>query len=99
MMNAKNHERRQGIIEKAERHWGNALGMTREEVHEKQLVYPGMFAMGKHGLGMVCFPMMVGSCILCFTLAGIFLLREKVRPLQLAALAMCLSGLTGLAMR
>ena len=63
------------------------------------LFYPGMFAMGKHGLGMVCFPMMVGSCILCFTLAGIFLLREKVRPLQLAALAMCLSGLTGLAMR
>ena len=40
MTNAKNHESRQGIIEKAERHWGNALGMTREEVHEKQLVYP-----------------------------------------------------------
>ena len=40
MTNAKNHESRQGIIEKAERHWGNALGMTREEIHEKQLVYP-----------------------------------------------------------
>ena len=40
MTNAKNNECRQRIIEKAERHWGNALGMTPEEVREKQLVYP-----------------------------------------------------------
>ena len=40
LTDAKKHESRQGIIEKAERHWGNALGMTQEEVHEKQLVYP-----------------------------------------------------------
>ena len=40
MTDAKKHESRQRIIEKAERHWGNALGMTPEEVHEKQLVYP-----------------------------------------------------------
>ena len=40
MTNAKKNECRQGIIERAERHWGNALGMTRDEVREKQLVYP-----------------------------------------------------------
>ena len=40
MTNAKKNECRQRIIEKAERHWGNALGMTPEEVREKQLVYP-----------------------------------------------------------
>ena len=40
LTNAKNHESRQRIIEKAERHWGNALGMAQEEIHEKQLVYP-----------------------------------------------------------
>ena len=40
MTNAKKNECRQRIIEKAERHWGNALGMTLEEVREKQLVYP-----------------------------------------------------------
>ena len=39
MTNAKKNECRQGIIERAERHWGNALGMTRDEVREKQLVY------------------------------------------------------------
>ena len=38
--NAKNHESRQGIIEKAERHWGNSLGMTQKDIHERQLVYP-----------------------------------------------------------
>ncbi|MBQ7206203.1 MAG: inovirus-type Gp2 protein [Lentisphaeria bacterium] len=40
LTDAKKHESRQRIIEKAERHWGNALGLTPEEVHEKQLVYP-----------------------------------------------------------
>ena len=40
LTDAKKHESRQGIIEKAERHWGNALGMSQEEVHEKQLVFP-----------------------------------------------------------
>ena len=40
MTNAKKNECRQRIIEKAERHWGNALGMTPEEVREKLLVYP-----------------------------------------------------------
>ena len=38
--NAKEHESRRRLIEKAERHWGNALGLTQEEVHAKQLVYP-----------------------------------------------------------
>ena len=40
LTNAKQHESRQRIIEKAERHWGNALGLSRETVHEKRLVYP-----------------------------------------------------------
>ena len=40
LTNAKIHESRRKIIEKAERHWGNALGMAREEVHKKQLVFP-----------------------------------------------------------
>ena len=63
------------------------------------LFYPGLFTMGKHGLGMVCFPMMVGSCILSFTLVGILILKEKIKPLQLFALIMCLSGLVFLAMK
>lgn len=63
------------------------------------LLYPGMFVMGKHGLGMLCYPMMIGSCIVSFTLSSIFLLKEKVKPLQIAALLLCISGLACLAMQ
>ena len=38
LTNAKKHESRRRIIEKAERHWGNALGLTPEEVREIGLV-------------------------------------------------------------
>ena len=40
LTNAKKNESRQGIIEKAEKFWANALGLTQQEVHEKKLVYP-----------------------------------------------------------
>lgn len=40
LTNAKKHECRDTLIKKAERHWGNALGMTPQEVHERMLVYP-----------------------------------------------------------
>lgn len=40
LTNAQKHRDRYALIEKAERHWGNALGMTQEEVHKKMLVYP-----------------------------------------------------------
>ncbi len=57
------------------------------------LSYPGMDAMAKHGLGGMAFPMMVGSCIASFTLASVFLLKEKVRPIQALALVLCITGL------
>ena len=40
LTNAQKHRDHCALIDKAERHWGNALGMTRDEVREKQLVYP-----------------------------------------------------------
>lgn len=57
------------------------------------LFYPGMNAMADAGIGGMCYPMMVGSCIISFTLSSIWLLKERVRALQLAALAVCISGL------
>ncbi len=57
------------------------------------LFYPGMFIMGREGLGMLCYPMMVGSCIVSFTLSSIFLLKEKVKAIQIAALVLCILGL------
>ncbi len=57
------------------------------------LMYPGMNAMADHGLGGMCYPMMVGSCIIAFTLSSVFLLKEKLQKLHIAALLLCFSGL------
>lgn len=57
------------------------------------LLYPGMDVMAEKGLGGMCYPMMVGSCIVSFTLSSIWLLKEKVRPIQIAALVVCIGGL------
>ncbi len=57
------------------------------------LLYPGMNAMADAGMGGMCYPMMVGSCIVSFTLSSVWILKEKVRPLQIGALAICILGL------
>ena len=57
------------------------------------LFYPGMDVMAKAGMGGMCYPMMVGSCIVSFTLTSVFILKEKVRSIQLIALGLCISGL------
>ena len=57
------------------------------------LQFPGMDIMAKAGLGGMCYPAMVGSCIVSFTLSSVFILKEKVRKIQLAALVLCILGL------
>ena len=57
------------------------------------LQFPGMDVMAKAGLGGMCYPTMVGSCIVSFTLSSVFILKEKVRKIQMAALALCILGL------
>ena len=57
------------------------------------LFYPGMNVMADKGMGGMCYPMLVGSCIVSFTLSSIWLLKEKLRPVQLAALIVCIAGL------
>ena len=57
------------------------------------LFYPGMNVMARAGMGGMCYPMMVGSCIVSFTLSSIWLLKEKISRIQLAALAVCIAGL------
>lgn len=60
------------------------------------LLYPGLDAMGRAGAGSVCYPLMVGSCIVSFSLYSILKLREKVTALQISAIVLCLIGLSGL---
>lgn len=57
------------------------------------LFYPGMNAMADAGLGGMSYPMLVGSCIVSFTLASIYILKEKTKPLQIAGLFICILGL------
>ena len=57
------------------------------------LFYPGMNVMADHGLGGMCYPMLVGSCIVSFTVSSVILLKEKVKPIQLAAIVICITGL------
>ena len=60
------------------------------------LLYPGLDAMGKAGAGAVSYPLMVGSCIVSFSLYSALRLKERISPAQLAALVLCLGGLAGL---
>lgn len=60
------------------------------------LFYPGMDAMGKAGAASICYPMMVGSCIVSFTLYAVFGLKEKLTWTQGVALIFCAIGLAGL---
>ena len=57
------------------------------------LFYPGLNIMAAAGLGNACYPILIGSCIISFTLASVFLLKERLRPLPLAALLCCLFGI------
>ena len=40
MVNGNKQKQRSSLVEKAEKHWANALGLTQQEIHEKKLVYP-----------------------------------------------------------
>lgn len=57
------------------------------------LQYPGMDTLARCGVGSLSYPLMVGSCLVGFSIYSIFILREKNSPLQFAALGSCLAGI------
>ena len=57
------------------------------------LMYPGLDAMANAGAGAISYPMMVGSCIIGFSLYSIVVLKEKVSKLQILGMLFCLGGL------
>ena len=57
------------------------------------LFYPGIDILAKAGAGAVSYPLMVGSCIVSFTLYAMLVLKERAGRIQIAALALCLLGL------
>jgi len=57
------------------------------------LLYPGMDALGRAGAGALCWPILVGSCVVAFTAYSATVLKEKTTRLHLLAVAACLVGL------
>jgi len=58
--------------------------------------YPGMDAMARAGAGSISYPLMVGSCIVSFSLYAIFGLKERASKKQIVAIVLCLFGLVGI---
>ena len=57
------------------------------------LLYNGMDALAKAGVGSIAYPLLVSSCIIGFFLYSTLILREKNRPIQVAAFFLCLAGI------
>ena len=57
------------------------------------LTYPGLDAMANAGAGAVSFPLMVGSCIIGFSLYSLLVLKEKAGIAQILGILLCLTGL------
>lgn len=57
------------------------------------LQYPGMDTLARCGVGSLSYPLLVGSCLVGFSLYSIFILREKNSYIQYTALGCCLAGI------
>ncbi len=60
------------------------------------LFYPGINILADAGLGNIGYPMMVGSCIVAFTLTSALILKEKISRFQVMALVICILGLVSI---
>ena len=56
------------------------------------LLFYGMDALSNAGVGAIAYPLMVCSCLICFEVISIAILREKKTILQVVALLLCLAG-------
>ena len=57
------------------------------------LLYPGMDALAKHGVGAIAYPLMVASCMVGFFLYSKLIIREKNTVLQYITLAGAVIGI------
>lgn len=60
------------------------------------LLYRGMDRLSAAGIGSVSYPLLVGSCIVAFTLYSIFILKERTGLAQYAGLVLCLVGIVAI---
>ena len=57
------------------------------------LQYNGMDTLASAGMGGIAYPLMVGSCIVGFSLYSVVVMREKNQWQQYLAFALCLGGM------
>ncbi len=60
------------------------------------LLYNGLDRVARSGAGAVGYPVLVGSCIVGFSLYSAIALKEKFRPLQLAGLLLGVAGIVSI---
>lgn len=63
------------------------------------LLYRGMDAMSEAGIGAVSYPLLIGSCIVAFSLYSILILKESVRRTQYMGLVLCLGGIVAICVK
>ncbi|MBQ9788129.1 MAG: hypothetical protein IJW31_00820 [Lentisphaeria bacterium] len=60
------------------------------------LLYRGMDSLSRAGAGAIAYPLMVCSCLICFEVIALLILREKRTLLQIIALILCMLGVVAL---
>lgn len=57
------------------------------------MLYRGLNLVAAAGAGAVSYPVLVSSCIVSFTLYSLFILKEKIKPLQFGGIGLALAGI------
>ncbi|MDR0932545.1 MAG: hypothetical protein LBM70_05930 [Victivallales bacterium] len=57
------------------------------------LMYRGLNLIAEAGVGAIGYPVMISSCIAAFTLYSVWVLKERIKPLQIAGLCFALGGI------
>lgn len=57
------------------------------------MLYRGLNLVAEAGAGAVSYPVLVSSCIVSFTLYSLFILKEKMKPLQYGGLGLAMVGI------
>ncbi|MBI4979030.1 MAG: hypothetical protein HZC28_16240 [Spirochaetes bacterium] len=73
-----------------------ALGMAALNTVSVKLFYVALDMLSKQGMASICFPLIVGSCIVGFSMYSLFVIREKSRWFNWAGLAATITGIVAI---
>ena len=74
--------------------WGYAIALQAFGLVSAYLLqYRGMDILAANGLGSMSYPVLIGSCIVAFTVSSVVFLKERLHWRQLVAVILCVAGL------